>query len=408
MSFTLLKKSVHSIKGPFAWLLFAYLLTPLLYFPNEATFSRTLRVIWLVGITLATICWPPFYSLIKRNYLDLPKFSKASLIVIAVAMVLSTIFGFSSSPNFLLGTPPEFLGLIEWICFVWLGLAFLNDAKRVLLSKPLLYVFTLCCFFSITTELYFIRFGYRAVGVMFHPTTMSMFAVCVVVLGAHQFIHSKLKKWEKIAFAISGTSATLVVIFSQSRIGYILFAFSLLLFAWIYRKTYPYVALFYSCLVMLVVLLPVVNKAYFLRFQSASVERGIHYRIGLYKTSATDIVRHRLVLGHGANTIPTAINNQNLVPEDIAKSLHRGNRFVSTHDLFFDMAYNFGLLSALCLLILTGMGLYRAWVTHKIWFLLLAILFANAIVNVPSIELTPLYLIVLFASLGSNRKSNSK
>lgn len=301
------------------------------------------------------------------------------------------------------GIVPDYLGILPWMLFITLGLLFMRSAHRLLLSRPTLYILSLALIVSLFYNSFYVRHGFREAGVMFQPTTMAMYGLFGSVLCLHQLERSPRWKWQILNLLLLILSVSTVML-CQSRVAYILLL--IILSAWAVKQSRKHLGLAVQIAVLIICLavIPQVASNYFSRFSSHSVDRGISYRLDIYKTAGTDVARHNYLIGNGPATLPLAINNQNAVPPEIAKSLNLGFRFLSTHDLYFDFAYYFGCLAALLLLGLTTLALlhlYKMGGPESLALLaLLVVMIGNALANVPSIELTSMYFIVLFGSLG--------
>jgi hypothetical protein len=248
---------------------------------------------------------------------------------------------------------------------------------------------------------------------MFQPTTLAMYANIAAIVSLHRLRVSTETAGKVIAASVLLLSISTVIL-CQSRVGTILLVVSLVV--WLFHSKHQSKRTL-AGLLLLISLITILHAAlpnYFSRFRSQSLHRGVTYRLDIYKTSAKDLVKHHAIIGNGPASLPTAINNQNLVPDDVAFSLHLGFNFISTHDLFFDFAYYFGLVAALALFTISvyaAITYIKSAASFNLAYLLVfVILFANAILNVPSLELTSMYFIVLFGLLANSFtvKSNPK
>lgn len=384
---------------------YTYVALPLIYLPDYPGATRTLRVITLLGLLGSALAIAGTRLEFVRNIRELPRTVKLLLGVILASMILSCLRATDSGINVMLGESPEYLGLFTWLLFLGLALLFRRRAPQLMVSRTTLYLFGAILLISLILDNFYIIHGFRVSGVMFQSTTMAIFALVSCIISLHHILNYRSVTERFAGFSVFLLSLSVVVL-SQSRIAYLSLVIILVVWSMSHLKKRPALSLIMMGVVVIVTLLPLVFKTYFLRFQSASVEKGTTYRLDLYKTSAPDLLRNNLLLGNGAGTLPVAINNTNMVSEEVAHSLDFGYMFASTHDLYFDFAYYFGCLAAIALLMLTIRAAWDGYrnmsVEHRVLSYLLFALVINALFNIPSIELTSMYLILVFALLRSN------
>jgi hypothetical protein len=148
--------------------------------------------------------------------------------------------------------------------------------------------------------------------------------------------------------------------------------------------------------------LPFAFQGYFSRYRQESIVHGSSYRLEIYEIVGKEVLAHNLILGNGTRALPADLNNRRAVPEDIARTLDQGYVFISAHDLFLDVAFYFGIIASVALLVLVACGLRTFLATRDTsleainYLLLFGVLLMNSLVNVPTVELTSLFFIVLF------------
>lgn len=395
-----------SLSGDVA-LFYAYLLLPILFINTQPVVTRSIRLLGLTILVVAGLSIESLRRTMVKNYRTLPPLARLFVIILFAATIASCLNNLVMSPirsnNIWFGTPPEFMGVLAWLLFIGLGLLFRDIFKRQLLTRATFYILSLASTLPSITELYYIIRGFRIAGIMFHPTSMSIYATIAIILGLHQLTFLPTGRKRTVLHTLLVLGSCVTVLLTQSRIGYLVLLATLSIWAVCYLRRVPWLSLCLGVIVVVFAVIPRIQVDYFQRFQDASVNRGVDYRLDLYSSSAKEIASKHLIIGNGPDTLPGAINNQDTVSEDVAKSLRKGVTFVSTHDLYFDVAYFFGVPAVIGLSGLTLLAFRDAIRRRQLTFvLLLAALVANATVNVPSLELTSLYWIVILGVVGSS------
>jgi phage shock protein PspC (stress-responsive transcriptional regulator) len=121
------------------------------------------------------------------------------------------------------------------------------------------------------------------------------------------------------------------------------------------NRTLSIAAVVLACMISA---LSVVNTDYFARLHATSVEKGVSYRMNIYRMATGEILDRNIVIGSGPGVLPTDLNNIDMAPEDIAKTLDEGLIFISAHDLLLDFALYFGLIAASLLFLLFVWALF--------------------------------------------------
>lgn len=385
-------------------LFYAWIALPLVYLADLSVTTKALRFTLLVAVAIVALSFHATRQVFWNNIQKLPYHSKVLWGVILLSVTLTSLYALWYQNLILLNAPPEYLGLVTWIVFIILGLVFKNKVGNLLFSPVTLYIFGFALVLSLLYSIFYIRLGARVAGVMLQPTTMAMYASIAAILSLQQLRISKKSLQKSVSVFILLLSVATVIL-CQSRVGTTALIVSLLIWLFHAGRQSKKIRLGLLILISLTVVLHIISPSYFSRFRSQSVYRGVVYRLDLYKTSAKDLVEHNVIVGNGPATLPMAINNTDLVPENIALSLNLGFNFSSTHDLFFDFAYYFGLLGALSLVTLSIYAVlyyFRNANSFNLAYLLIfMVLLANAFLNVPSLELTSMYFVVLFGLLAN-------
>lgn len=380
---------------------YLFLATPLLYISSSPLLTRSIRLVALVSILATAVTFPAIGKSFVRNIKTLSMPLKIILGVLLSAMLLSSVRSLPDTANTLVGSSPEYLGLLTWLLFISLGVLFSGVAIKLLFTLPTLIIGSSILMASLVFDEFYIKHGLRVAGVFFQPTTMAMFA-CVLLVPSIYHLLSTERRVKAIA-AVTTLLCVITVLLSQSRVGYVslLIVLAVMTFRTIPRSVKTSVGLI--SLLLLIVTIPLLHLDFFSRFAADSVQRGVAYRSDIYITAGKDVLTHNFLLGNGPSSLPVAINNQNAVPEEIAKSLDSGYSFNSAHDLYFDVAYYFGVMAAIALAILTFIAFYRTirsghYLAVEAVLVGLVLLF-NALLNIPSLELTGLFFVVIFDML---------
>lgn len=382
-----------------------YFLALSLYWIGSPVNSRMLRFMVLLGLTCGVACSSSYRRDIVNGFKALPTFVKWLCGLMGLIMVVSAAVSVLPWDIKLIGYKPEFMGLLAWLIFASLGLLFSKSLKHQLLSGSVLVVAFLSLAGSFVYNWWGIVNGLRMSGLMFQPTTFAMYALVVLIICLHHLYFAQ-PKWRTVLAGVTAALAAVAIALTQSRVGYV--SAVLVLAVWLLRhyRQRLVVSVLLAGLIVAFGLLPRLNYQYFERFYAQSVSRGVSYRLDLYKTSARDLAAHNLVIGSGPSSLPRAINDPNQVPDEIATTLKLGYSFVSTHDLYFDLAYYFGLL---VMMAFGGLSLLAAWQgwrqlhQNEVLLLIFAVLVLNALLNVPSLELTSLYIVIMFGLLAGGR-----
>lgn len=392
---------------------FLYIAIPTVtYFPTNPVLSRTIRAFLYLSVATLLIG----HSLLRTEFVKtiraFRKDVKLAVLILCAFFCLSVLRAFvSGAPgeDVIFGAPPEYLGAVMWFVFILLGIGLRQGFKRYIASPFTLVMVQVGLIASLLWQYYYLLHGMRLDGLMYQATTMSFYACLGLVLALNA-----IRPFGKVgpsnpnrgrivgllniaAVAIS----SLAIITTQSRVGYMIMICTFGYWAWRVAKPKRVYAAVAVVAIVALAILPRAYPDYFSRLQGSTVSKGVAYRNDIYKTTARDTLKPDRLIGKGPSALPDAINNKNAVPEEIAKSLNEDFIFSSTHDLYLDFVYMFGVLSALVLLYLTIRSLLDGLHEDRLYLLLFAVILANALLNVPSLELTSLFFVGLFALLAS-------
>lgn len=396
-------KRAIDVQSLFFYIFFS---VPLLYIFDYPAISRTIRFSVLFGLLLLVFCIKSSRHIFLRNLQNLNRFTKLGTGIILAMLLLSTVFAQNGWQVALFGVGPEYLGLLSWLAFMVLGVFFHDRMKQLLTHKAALGLSLLIITLSLISNYYEITHGLRLSGLILQATTMGMHAVFVSIIGFWQ-LRIATEKSHKLWACILVILSTIVVILTQSRIAAIAFVIAygaLALRSILGHKRRLHLALFATVLFCIVALIPQISTHYFARFQTDSLGSGISYRLELYRLTARDVLANSKIIGSGPGSLPQSINDESAVPEDIQLSLRVGDVFLSSHNMYLDIAYCFGLLTALVVLILSLYALGRNGIHAFELTLLFIVSVLNALVNVTSLEFTSWYFVLLFALISSPSK----
>ncbi len=395
---SLCKKAAHSQE---ALLSLAVFVLPLIYTMESSTESiRLARYILLFALVGWVIASETLRKSFVKNLRTLGRPVILALSATSVLMAVSTAISQEQLAFRIFGLPVDYLGLLSWLIFIALGITVAHVVRTTINSPALLVALLLTLAMSLWSNSIYIRYGIRIGGVMLQATTMGMFAVLAGAISLYGLSRENLSRLYRRGYILCLLLATATLVLTQTRIGYVAFVF--VLWWWSMEKLKGRIgAIAIVCLSMVTIAaLPYISSGYFARFHLASVERGIHYRLDLYTVSGKDLLQNNLLLGNGSGTLPSSINNREAVPEEIAATLEQGHLFLSTHDLYIDFAHQFGVVAAIILVALSVTAVVRGVKARENQLLLLfLIMVLNALFNVPSLELTLLYFVFLFALL---------
>ncbi len=370
---------------------------PLTYIIDQPLVSRAIRLSVLLGAVALILSTVLAREMFRRFY-ELKRYTRWLTVAIVVAILAAILTSSDSLETRLLGLVPEYLGGLTWLAFIIFGVTVARFSKTLMSTKVILPISLIILLVSLLINRFNLHYGLRVSGLLLQATSMAMFACLTFAIGLKATRVQTQRRWRVCSFIVVALSLA-VVILTQSRIGYISVALLSVGSVWVGGQTHRFEVIIavLSCLAVLV--LPQFAQDYFSRFRITSVQKGVEYRLDLYEISGRDLLRNNLIMGNGPSSLPPAINNRNEVPDDIQKSLQSGDVFLSTHDLYFDFAYYFGVAAGLCLLVLSTIAMVL-YLRAKEYFMLacFGVLGINALFNTPSLELTSLYFVFIFAA----------
>lgn len=391
---------------PVASLFYTFLALPLVYIPGHHIYSRGIRLSFVIFVAIMTIIVPSLWAVVSKNFKSFNKYVRSILLVMLALVIASTVASELKVTTVMFGGEPDYMGIIAWLSLVPFGLLFADRLKNLLFSKMSLVIMVLVMLVSLAMGIPAIAEGYRIPGLMMQATTMAMYAVLASVVALQQLAKGSKDKY---LYLFGFLTSALVVVFAQSRIGYISLVMVITYFA---AVKFPLKRWLTAILVGAIVLIPATQLlgGYFSRLNSDSVTKGVSYRTDIYVTSGKEVINDNLIIGNGPSALPVYLNNTNSVPEDIAKTLNEGLIFMSSHDLFLDVALYFGLITSLGLFGLFTYALLKQ-TDHQdssVMKLAFVVLIINSLFNTISPEITVITFMVLFSLLVDNQHLSNK
>ncbi len=397
-----LQSSSRSFSFDYILFLF-YLCIPLIYWPNNSHRSYIIRSLAFIGLSilLAYVKSEYFITIIKNCF----RIYRNTLLlsgVLTVFVVASMINSDLSVLTTFIGTEPIYLGLLFWIGVLIFSIYFKKLFLRYISSDASTIVFLVILSFSIFIDRSYIIHSSRISGVVMQATTLAMMAVIYFSIALYRLSLTSSKSVNRYLTIMLLILSVATVVFTYSRIGFIglivagcLFGVNSLTKA---SKSYWLIVVIMLGIISLLIFTKLSSMN---RFSTNMLNEGVSYRSSLYVVSSEDLINNYLIIGKGPGQLPSAINDKNMVPDDIADTLSQSIIFSSTHNLFLDIGYYFGLVVSLVLLVFSLYCLVAGISSKRDEVYILTIifltLFFNAIFNVPSIELTSLYFISLIS-----------
>lgn len=399
MSVFAIMKSLVTVRALFFSFFFAL---PLLYLPDWPGKARWLRFIVLVCVVLLAVIYAGIQHLRGRRAPSKhPSLARAFICLLGLGMIVTWLVNVTSDRAVAYGgMDPEYLGYVSWGLFLGAGVVFRNYAQQQIFASKNLIVALPVLGLSLLYGMFYIFHGLKLPGLLYQPLALALYANLVVVLCLHTLKQHQAALWLKWLTQLTLLLAVLTVVFCQTRLGSMVLAANLIIWSFYGLQSKLKWRGGLLALAVMVVILPVVIPNYFVGFRAESVPAGLSYKAALYSHSVKPMASHYLWYGKGPATLPPVINNQNFVPADIAKSVGASYRFSANHDLFFDFSYFFGILAGLTLLVINVVAVLTYIRCKELfnlaYLLLFFVLLTSALFSVPSLELTPLYFIVLF------------
>lgn len=327
------------------------------------------------------------------------KYYLGILILILVLTISSLIFSKEPIATLMIGTPPVYLGLLSWLAMIIFAIEIRKKVASYLISNMSITIMTAVIVISIFVDRHSLAEGLRLSGLITQSTSMAIYATLVSLVALYKVYSSKLdKKSLKISLLAIAVSIVAIIL-TQSRIGYLSLALGSGILGLIYaNRSIKY--LFASLFIVTLLPMAVISQSNYLnRIQASSIDVGMEYRMSLYTSSAKDLLNNNLVIGNGAGSLPSIINDPYRAPEDILHTLNDSYVFSSTHNTFLDLAYYFGIIFALIIFLIVSISITRGALSKNkeiYWLSILAmVLLLNAFFNVPSFELLSLSFIVI-------------
>ena len=391
--------------NPLRTLFYLFIFLPLVYIPGQHIYSRSIRLSFVVLVSLVILVVPSFTARFVENFRQLHRVARWILLCIILLMCISAVASNLGINVVMFGREPDYMGIVGWLAIMSFGLLYSSRSDSLLFSLTMQRINSAVLAVSLIMGSLIIVEGYRLPGLMMQATTMGMYAVLSLIVALRLYVRSNVSRQSRIESWLAIFLSIATIVFTQSRISYIALVFVLAFFAYLHlnKKILTIVSVVVSLFLAGVSL---VNVNYFSRLQASSVERGIAYRMDIYKMTVGEVADHYGVIGGGPSALPIDLNNVDIVPEDIAKTLNEGFIFVSAHDLIIDFALYFGAVAAVLLLVLFCWALIRkhpqtvggSKEQQYIW-VYFTVLALNAVCNTISPEMLVITFMVLFRLL---------
>lgn len=408
-----LKHKITSLPPEYILLAFLWAL-PLVYLPDAPLTSVAYRWGVLIGFALIILVSDGLRATTIREFRALTRSSKILLTLLTAMAIISTFASTQTWAIRLAGYSGEALGLLTWISFVVVAVAFRSQVRAFIASRLCLAISGLVCAGSLLSDTRLITHGFRVSGLLIIATSTAIYAALTLGLALWHLLFTKQN------YLLAGTVAlisTVTLVLCQSRAAQFSAVVVCIVYALYFARAKKLLALAPLAVVLLLVIIPVFGGSYFTRMRGEEVASGLAYRGDVYRLSAEEIIHQRLFLGLGPSGVPQQINSRLNAPPGIVETLNQRYVFLSAHDVFLDAALCFGLLGGLALLGLVGSAGYsllRSQLTPET-LLMSGVFFAlvvNGLLNVPSIELTSLLIIVTVSLLPhlivAKKKSKTK
>lgn len=375
---------------------------PLIHVPGNALVSIQLQSLSLVMLGVIVMAHKPFFDVLWTNLRALGLASKIGLaLFVTLAGISSFLSHVQPLAQTLLGGIPEYIGLAQWFSFIILGFIAQDQFKNIKNSFAIPLIVSIVVLLSIFSDRALLFTDFQLSGLLFQATSLALYAC----LGTAFLLGNFTRHYKKRPILTIACLAVLTtgVFLAQSRIG--LFAYALMCAVSLSIKPTRIKTLILGLTAMLMIIAHLVSPHFSSRYQSEAVSNGLQYRRSIYTTSIREIGHKHLIIGNGAGAHPEYLNQQKEVPADIANDLHTGLRFASAHDLLIDIGLMFGLIPCLAaiLAILCVSCRYLVVIRYAEVPLTLAffVLLFGVLINVPSLTLTPLFIIFLIAGLST-------
>ncbi len=366
--------------------------------------SLQIQSLFLAALGIFLAIYPPFLKDCWRSLLGLPIAARVGLGLFGSLAAVSTTFS-EQLPllDGLFGTYPGYFGLLQWLaCFV-LALWLRPDLTKIAKSPTVAICLALVMCISIIGDHTTLNGGFRLSGLLLQATSMGLYA-CLGFAVALIGLDTTNGRVRVGYMALTGLAMTAVIL-TQSRAA--LFALALIGALSLVRNYSLHKTVLLGALTVLVILGSFFTPSVMNRYHQERVAAGAAYRHEIYKVGLKEIAQKHLLIGNGADSYPSYLNDGKRVPEDIAQDLQVGYRFSSAHDIFIDIGNMFGALPMLLALLAAAWTViaFALRYIHKTpdhWSLtIFTPLLVNALINVPLASMTCLGIVFMVAGLGS-------
>ena len=374
---------------------------PLIHVPGNPLVSLQLQSLLLVVLGLIVLAYKPYLDSLIHNIKACNLISRVCLTVFLLGAIASSLLAHNHLlPQTLLGGIPEYFGLAQWLSCIVLGFFIRSRLNHISSSFSITVIVSLIVLISIFAERNLITSDFQLSGLLFQATSLAMYACFGLAFLIGNF--STHFKNNPLLTSLIFIILTGGVILAQSRIG--LFSYALICAVSVINRPNRSKTVLLGIGVAFMLALSIASPQLTTRYRNEDVKQGLQYRRMIYATSTRELVEKHRILGNGAGVHPVYLNQQKEVPADIAKDLNIGLRFASAHDLLLDIGLMFGVLPLLIALIAIVCSIYHysknmsrsSNISLRLAFFVLLLV---SFINVPSLVLTPLFIIFLISGL---------
>ena len=365
--------------------------------------SLQIQSLFLAALGIFLVAYPPFLKDCWRSLLGLPIAARVGLGLFGSFAAASTAF--SQQLPFLdglFGTYPGYFGLLQWLACFMLALFLGPQLAQLIKSRAVACCLALVMIVSIIGDHVILSGGFRLSGMLLQATSMGIYgslSLAVALVG----IDTAKGNIRARYMALAGLAITTVFL-TQSRAA--LLALALIGAMSLLQNYDKYKTMFLGIMTLFMIMASILAPSYVSRYQHERVGVGTAYRQEIYKVGLKEIRHKHLVIGSGADSHPSYLNDGKQVPEDIALDLRVGYRFSSAHDIFIDIGTMFGalpMLLAVAAVVWTGAIFAIHAIRQKPDYFLLTVfvpLLINSLLNVPMAALTCLFIVLTVAGFG--------
>jgi hypothetical protein len=316
-----------------------------------------------------------------------------------LGLYFSTIFNRSDLFGLSFGLNSDQMGLLAWTALIIIGIHRIisSSAKSILLIYSII-VANIVVLISLLMHQFYLE--YRMFGLLLQPSLMGMYSLMTIVLTLYYVLNNKNKINSKFFLPLFLLNGITILLTTSRAAIYCLFFILLYLFINRFIPNKKSIVLVFGCLTFSTISIFILKS----RLSVSNLLIAFDYRLKLVISYINTMDFKTITVGNGANAINDRLNSNQALPGPLQKSLEDGYIFLSSHNLFIDTLYYFGILFFMGLVMLTVYALYRStnlFINYKYeipyFSIIFLIMLVNAIINPPSLELTSLFLISTLA-----------